>query len=179
MEIMQPCSLAKLVSAILDVPLEKSYKAAGLLCCPVCEKPSTKPEYYPYCGLPHQRKGIRKDTGLGLGGAIYVDMMCDGCGIDFKRKASVIMQYARRRDRQNLTGEYKTFCGKYCTGHDLGSKTHPTIPLGGTHARRFNHDAIWARHLETGDGARKLARHFEMSVSHAKTILRKARHEPK
>ena len=113
--IMQPCGIAKLMSAIFKVPLEESYAAAGLFCCSVCGKASTN-EYYPYCTLQHQRKG----EGLGPLGAIYIDMICDVCEVTFPRPLSHITRSAKSRDKRNQMGEYKVFCSNKCQGAWLG-----------------------------------------------------------
>ena len=113
---MYPCSVARFVSTVLQVPLKDGYRAAGLECCPVCDAASTKPEFYPYCNLQHQRKG----QGIGPHGAISINITCDECGQIRRRPLSHILREARKRDRQDGTGDYGVFCGRQCLGKWLG-----------------------------------------------------------
>jgi len=121
---MQPCGVAKLMSAVFNVPLEEGYAATGLLCCSVCGQASTN-DYYPYCGLRHQRKG----EGLGPAGCVYIDMVCDICRLEFRRPVSQITSNARKRDKKDQSGEYKVFCSNKCNGVWFGEK-HGVVPRG-------------------------------------------------
>lgn len=171
----QPCSVAKLLSVVFDIPLEKGYKAASLVLCPICDKAGTKPEFYPYCGLQHQRKG----TGLGPQGAIIVDMVCDVCHLEFKRPLSHLRRNAKGRDLRNQTGGYKVFCSKDCNGAWLGAyhgfRKNPTRAKHNGRKRLHDYEAIWARHLETREGPTALARHFQIPIGSMGGILKKMR----
>ena len=168
---MQPCSVAKFLAAVLEVPLEDGYKAAGLVCCPICEKAGTKPEYYPYCGLQHQRKGL----GLGRNGREDIQMTCEGCNRIFPRPLSTIINQARLRDRRGQTGDYHVFCSNHCQGVLLGALPREGRKKGSGRTRKHDYEAIWQRHLDTGEGATALARHFQIPVPSADSILTKLR----
>jgi len=95
----QPCGIAKLLSAVLNLPLEDMWLAVGLELCPRCDKPaSTNTKYYPYCG---------KHRGP-LGGEV-LPLICDGCGILFFRLYSAVNQASKR-------GAERVFCSNKCNG---------------------------------------------------------------
>ncbi len=168
---MQPCSVAKLLSAIFTIPLEEGYKATGLVCCPICDKAGTKPEYYPYCGLQHQRRGM----GLGVAGAIYIEKVCEICDKHFSRPLSHLLRDARTRDRRGHTGDYHVLCSNSCQGRWLADNhgIKPGDKRSFIKKNKHDYDAIWARHLETGDGGTKIAEHFGIPLPTIYFILKK------
>jgi hypothetical protein len=60
------------------------------------------------------------------------------------------------------------FCSRHCQGRWL-AKHHDSI----TYKRKFDHDLIWEKHLETGFGAVRLSRLLNISVGITDHVLRK------
>lgn len=145
---MQPCGIAKLMSAIFEVPLEEGYQAAGLACCPVCDKAGTNPTYYPYCGLQHERKG----TGVGpKGGQGSVMMMCERCEVSFPRSIAEIKSQARHRDRRSHTGDYHVFCSHVCQGHWLADNYGVKPGDKGRSGSKYDYDSMRIRALTNNE----------------------------
>lgn len=110
--VMQPCSVAKLLSATLDIPLEESYFAVGLVLCPICEQPSEEPQYYPYCCKQHR-------DGRGI---TVVPLVCEECEVLFYRRETDVLHRSKR-------GQDHIWCSKQCQGkwwaRNYGISTRP------------------------------------------------------
>ncbi len=124
-----PCSVARLLSAMLGTPLEDEYPLVGLLLCPVCKQASTDPGWYPYCGKQH----YRKDNSIGPSGAQSVELVCDECAITFLRRVSDIVNAARPKSL-SPAGIHHIFCSKQCQGKWLG--TNHGIQFGQTKLKK-------------------------------------------
>jgi len=204
---MQPCGVAKLLSAAFGIPLVQAYDVVGLEPCPQCGKAGTNPEYYPFCTKICQKRHVRRPS--------TVDLICDTCGVTFTRKVSVIIGNSKSRAGKPKRG---VFCSYRCHGvvaaREAGFLAHPENVMKGAAARRnqthckrghpfnesntylwrnrracricrdsvllgsrYNAAEIWAKHLATGFGAIRLARFFDCSATTISKVLATYRRE--
>ena len=112
LRIIQPCATARLVSAVLGLPLETTYPMAGLKCCPACGTASEKPKYYPYCSYQchlHENK--------------YMTLICEECNQAFQRRTYLAVDGLVKKQFKHV------WCSKHCQGLHLartaGFAAHP------------------------------------------------------
>lgn len=96
----QPCSVARLMSAILDKPLEEMFPAAGLKLCPWCDQASMKAEYYPFCN----------NSCLFQFNTQKVPLECSECG------EVVLITKNQMMLRASRTTSGRMYCSKTCQG---------------------------------------------------------------
>lgn len=106
---MQPCSVAKLLSAISGNTIESSFEKVGLVLCPRCNKAGTKPEFYPYCCKAHTREPSS--------GVEVIPLICDECDILFYRRTAEV-----RKSIKKGRGLAHVWCGKKCQGSWWGKQ---------------------------------------------------------
>ena len=97
----QPCSVARLLVAVLGITLEEAYRRSGLALCEVCGKASTRYEYYPFCGKKHWKQVSQPS---------YVTVICDWCQQPFPRRVADLIS------QTNRTGQRYIVCNRYCQG---------------------------------------------------------------
>lgn len=109
----RPCSIAGLLSAVFDYTFEESYVRCGLLLCPICNKAGRNPAYYPYCNEKHWCKNERDQR-------TWTTLICETCGISFRRYVSRIENSLRHRERLGARGSIGFFCSRTCYGRWFG-----------------------------------------------------------
>ena len=76
-----------------------------------------------------------------------MNVVCDQCGKEFIRRRSLVIRNPHH------------FCGKECRarwrGLHYGFHVHPENCM--KTVRKYDYDAIWQKHLETGYNARQLS----------------------
>lgn len=115
---MQPCSVAKFLSALYKIPLEESYLLTGLVLCPICSKASREPERYPFCSGVCERNHNKEKTG-----GTWLTMICEGCGEEYQRQRSEVEGLGRAGKPM------PRFCSRKCRSRFLGA----TYGFGGHH----------------------------------------------
>jgi len=132
-----PCSVANLYSSIFGIDLKESFAIVGLELCPFCGEASRKSEFFPYCNKSHYIKHNNLRGGKEAG--IKVSLVCDMCGVSFKRKISEILSSKKWHDQQRYYCSRQCF-GRYA-GKNYGFGIHPENTRGGhsepiTHCKR-------------------------------------------
>lgn len=95
---------------------------------------------------------------------------CDQCGKLFRRDTSKILASAR-----NPLSFGRFFCNRHCLGKyrglHSGFAAHPEFTRR-PRQRKYDYDAIWQKHIETGYGAVRLARLLHIPEPSTYAILR-------
>ena len=135
------------------------------------------------CGQPCPRRNTRYCSKECKYEDAHPWVACTGCGELFRRRLSQVTAKSRRAasGAANKTprGEARytldMFHSRSCYGRHIGRivgfLAHPEF-RGPPRRRKHDYDAVWAKHLETGWGAWRLARAMGIPVSAASWILR-------
>lgn len=124
--------------------------------CMECGRVNAAPDY------KARENGFRFCPGRGPGSCwwnyAHPLVVCDNCGVLFRKSLSGINAQARRRA---AGGQYRgrNFCNRRCAGLYLARTTgflaHPENATG--RPRKYDYDAIWSKYLETGLRGKALA----------------------
>jgi hypothetical protein len=156
---MEPCAVAKLLTAIFGDPLEETFDRVGLALCPKCDRAGTNPKYYPYCSEAHTRED---STGVEV-----IPLVCDECQILFYRRASAV-----RSAIKSGNGLAHVWCSNQCqgkwTGREHGWAHHPRLNKPKKYCKRG--------HLRSGEnlypnGNCKACKRYRYKLRHANAPL--------
>jgi len=141
---MQPCSVAKFVSAVTNTSLEVCYEAVGLKVCPECGVAGEKPEFYPFCSRTCRFEQKKRDN--------IAILTCEWCSKSFPRTVTQIRNAVIHHNKLKPTkGLGHIFCSNKCQGSWLG---HNHTPYRGIRASiQTRNDKIWQCYMETGFAA--------------------------
>ena len=89
----QPCSMARLLNAVLGTPLDKLYLSIGLKLCPTCALPGGDPALYPYCSKRCDPNRNHRSDGPAVR---IIFLTCEECGRLFSRDYDSFMGSRRR-----------------------------------------------------------------------------------
>ena len=157
------CGAYRLVAAIFGKDPNKLLRQKGLL------EPKRRCRG---CGrdITGENQGIRFCEACRL-----IPVACEGCGEVILRRRQDVINAARR-------GQEHQFCGKRCfgawVGTNYGFAVHPGNAGGKGGKRKYDYSFVWAEHLRTGYGCRRLSRLLsipESSISHILRAQKKAR----
>ena len=151
---MNPCNMARLLSAIFQVETETILDKWGLQ--PHCPRCDTMVHKVGYCS------GCAEDLRS-------VPVACSFCGTVTERPTWELLHQRKLHPAQE-----QFFCTKRCQGKWLaehhGFTAHPEN-CGPGRSRRHDYDAVWQTHLETGYGCYKLSRMLGIPRSTVTSIL--------
>lgn len=159
-----PCNFASLLGKVFGVDSDELLVKWGYTpqqrLCAQCNKPLHRQQKF-YCSRSCWVQSRQ------------VPVRCTECDKLFYLRQSEVLTRTARYD--NL------YCSRSCMGRVAGTKygftAHPENIALGSRRRKYDYDAIWATHIQTGLGARKLGRLLEIPAPSVESILRKGRAE--
>ena len=118
------------------------------------------------------REQVRAKLGLPPVPSPYIDVACSWCSQLTKRRATGVVYVVSQRGQEHF------FCNRSCQGKWVAvGYTSGRYPKRRRAPPHFDREMVWAKHLETGYGAVRLARLLGMKTVTVEKILQKKRKE--
>lgn len=155
------CGIARLLSAIFGKSEMEVRQKLGIpyRACLNCRKPFTS-----------YRKRARFCSRACRWSYSYIEVVCDWCGKNFKRRSRQVVHELGEKGYQH------TFCSRECFGHYAGTYYGFAVhPENCGHERKWDWAKVWELKRETGWGAVRISRALGIPSSSVTRILAKAK----